>query len=124
MIRRNQPPRKYNNQSETDHILEIGTGWGALAIRAVQRFGCQVTSLTLSIEQKNLAELKIEALGLSHLITVLLCDYRMMKGAFDKIISCEMIEAVGKEFLPVFFKCCKTLLKQQGKFFSKLGDFF
>lgn len=103
--------------SSQDHLLEIGTGWGALAIRAVSRFGCQVTSLTLSKEQKALAEERIAKAGYSDKITVLLCDYRNLNPEqyqFDKIVTVEMLEAVGPEFLPVFFEQCSKLLKPQG----------
>ncbi|TPX58251.1 hypothetical protein PhCBS80983_g03279 [Powellomyces hirtus] len=98
----------------SDKVLEIGTGWGALAIRAVQRFNCTVTTLTLSTEQKHLAEARIAAAGLSASITVKLLDYRNMDprrdGIFDRIIAVEMLEAVGPEFLPVFFSKCNELL--------------
>ncbi|KAF1841225.1 cyclopropane-fatty-acyl-phospholipid synthase [Cucurbitaria berberidis CBS 394.84] len=102
----------------TDHVLEIGTGWGSFAMRAVQRTGCRVTSLTLSIEQKELAEERIREAGMSDSITVLLCDYRNLEvpesGAFDKIVSIEMLEAVGKEYLGTYFKCVDKLLKKEG----------
>ncbi|CAI6342108.1 unnamed protein product [Periconia digitata] len=102
----------------TDHVLEIGTGWGSLAMRAVQRTGCRVTSVTLSVEQKELAEQRIKEAGLSDRITVLLCDYRKLEpptdGPFDKIISIEMLEAVGKEYLEEYFRCIHRLLKQDG----------
>lgn len=98
----------------SDHVLEIGTGWGSLAIRAVQRSGCRVTSLTLSDEQKKLAEERIAAAGFSDRITVLLCDYRSHqppKGKkYDKIISIEMLEAVGAEFLETYFRVVDNLL--------------
>ncbi|RKO88110.1 Mycolic acid cyclopropane synthetase-domain-containing protein [Blyttiomyces helicus] len=99
--------------SKDHHVLEIGTGWGALAIEAVRRTGCRVTSLTLSIEQKELAERRIEEAGLSSRITVLLTDYRDLdpkEHQFDRILTVEMLEAVGPEFLPVFFRCCDALL--------------
>ncbi|KNG51601.1 cyclopropane-fatty-acyl-phospholipid synthase [Stemphylium lycopersici] len=102
----------------TDHVLEIGTGWGSFAMRAVERTGCRVTSLTLSIEQKELAEERIQAAGMSDKITVLLCDYRSLEipetGAFDKAVSIEMLEAVGKEYLVTYFKCIDKLLKKEG----------
>jgi cyclopropane-fatty-acyl-phospholipid synthase len=102
----------------TDHVLEIGTGWGSFAMRAVQRTGCRVTSLTLSIEQKELAEDRIRAAGMSDKITVLLCDYRSLEipetGPFDKAVSIEMLEAVGKEYLVTYFRCIDRLLKQEG----------
>jgi cyclopropane-fatty-acyl-phospholipid synthase len=102
----------------TDRVLEIGTGWGSLAIEAVRKSGCRVTSLTLSIEQKDLAERRIAEAGLSDRIQVLLCDYRKMQvppdGPFDKIISIEMLEAVGREFLVTYFSCIDKLLKKDG----------
>lgn len=101
-----------------DHVLEIGTGWGSFAIRAVQRTGCRVTSLTLSIEQKKLAEDRIAKAGLSGQITVLLSDYRSLElpatGPFDKVVSIEMLEAVGKEYLVTYFNCVDKLLKKNG----------
>ena len=102
----------------TDHVLEIGTGWGSLAIRAVQRTGCRITSLTLSREQKELAEKRIADAGLTDNIEILLCDYRALpmpnEGPYDKIVSIEMLEAVGREFLKTYFECVHKLLKPQG----------
>lgn len=104
----------------TDHVLEIGTGWGSFAIRAVQTTGCRVTSLTLSTEQKELAEERIREAGLEDRIEVQLCDYRALpppqneNGAYDKIVSIEMLEAVGKEFLVTYFECINRLLKKNG----------
>lgn len=103
----------------SDHVLEIGTGWGSFAIRAVQQTGCRVTSLTLSTEQKSLAEERIAAAGLTERIEVLLCDYRALPipkegGRYDKIVSIEMLEAVGKEFLETYFECVDKLLKEDG----------
>jgi len=104
----------------TDHILEIGTGWGSFALRAVQRTGCRVTSVTLSVEQKALAEQRIHAAGFSSHITVLLCDYRSLvvppdaPAGYDKIVSIEMLEAVGKEYLVMYFSCVDKLLKKDG----------
>lgn len=101
----------------TDHVLEIGTGWGSFAILAVQQTGCRVTSLTLSKEQKVLAEDRIAKAGLSDRITVLLMDYRALpvpEQPYDKIISIEMLEAVGKEFLSTYFACIHRLLKKDG----------
>jgi cyclopropane-fatty-acyl-phospholipid synthase len=103
---------------EGDRVLEIGTGWGSMAIKAVKETGCTVTSLTLSIEQKELAEDKIEEAGLSDKIKVLLCDYRALEipeeGPFDKVISIEMLEAVGREYLTTYFECVDRLLKKEG----------
>ena len=103
---------------ESDHVLEIGTGWGSFAISAVKETGCRVTSLTLSKEQKELAEGRIKAAGLSARIRVLLCDYRAMpardKYSYDKIVSIEMLEAVGREYLETYFECINRLLKPEG----------
>ncbi|KAJ4379907.1 hypothetical protein N0V86_005091 [Didymella sp. IMI 355093] len=103
---------------ETDHVLEIGTGWGSFAMRAVQRTGCRVTSLTLSIEQKELAEERIREAGMSDNIKVLLCDYRSLEvpetGVFDKVVSIEMLEAVGQAYLKTYFQCVDKLLKKEG----------
>ncbi|KAJ3012498.1 hypothetical protein HKX48_006255 [Thoreauomyces humboldtii] len=97
-----------------DRVLEIGTGWGALAIAAVRRFGCKVTTLTLSTEQKVLAEQRIAQAGLASDIDVQLLDYRNLdprtSGTYDRIIAIEMLEAVGPEFLSVFFQKCDQLL--------------
>lgn len=102
----------------TDHVLEIGTGWGSFAIRAVQRTTCRITSLTLSREQKDLADQRIADAGLTDHIEVLLCDYRALpmpkEGPYDKVVSIEMIEAVGKEFLATYFECIHKLLKPTG----------
>jgi len=96
------------------HLLEIGSGWGALAMEAVRMTGCRVTSLTLSKEQKALADARIAAAGLSDRIEIKICDYRLMEGTFDRIISVEMLEQVGHEFLGTFFKTCENLLKPNG----------
>lgn len=101
----------------TDHVLEIGTGWGSFAIQAVQKTGCRITSLTLSREQKVLAEERIAKAGLSDRIEVLLMDYRTLpvpQEPYDKIVSIEMLEAVGKEFLSTYFACIHRLLKKNG----------
>lgn len=100
-----------------DHVLEIGTGWGSFAIRAVQRTGCRVTSLTLSIEQKKLAEKFIHDAGLTDRIKVLLCDYRELpapRSRYDKVVSIEMLEAVGPEYLKTYFECIDRYLKPDG----------
>lgn len=101
----------------TDHVLEIGTGWGSFAIEAVKRTGCRVTSLTLSKEQKQLAEERIREQKLDGKIEVLLLDYREMQTPekpFDKIVSIEMLEAVGQEYLGTYFECMHRLLKKDG----------
>ncbi|EGY20517.1 hypothetical protein VD0002_g7056 [Verticillium dahliae] len=101
----------------SDHVLEIGTGWGSFAIEAVKTTGCRVTSLTLSKEQKVLAEERIRDAGLQDRIEVLLMDYRALptpEKPYDKIVSIEMLEAVGQEFLGTYFACIDRLLKKEG----------
>ncbi|KAL9127348.1 MAG: hypothetical protein Q9217_003762 [Psora testacea] len=101
-----------------DHVLEIGTGWGSFAIAAVRKTGCRITSLTLSREQKDLADERIAAAGYTDNIEVLLCDYRALpmpkEGPYDKVVSIEMLEAVGREFLNTYFECIHKLLKPDG----------
>ncbi|MDD0977487.1 SAM-dependent methyltransferase [Pseudomonas fontis] len=97
-----------------DHLLEIGTGWGGLAIYAAQQHGCRVTTTTVSAEQYAYAKQRIEALGLQDRITLLLEDYRDLSGQFDKLVSIEMIEAVGHRYLGTYFKQCAQLLKPRG----------
>ncbi|MBN3068984.1 class I SAM-dependent methyltransferase [Pectobacterium brasiliense] len=100
---------------ETDHLLEIGTGWGGLAELAAREYGCHVTTTTLSQQQYDYAVERIQHAGLSHKVTVLLQDYRALTGQYDKLVSVEMIEAVGKAYLPTFFKRCQQLLRPQGR---------
>jgi cyclopropane-fatty-acyl-phospholipid synthase len=100
--------------SPSDHLLEIGTGWGGLAIYAAKNYGCKVTTTTISDEQHQYAAEWLEREGLQSQITLLKQDYRLLEGKFDKLVSIEMIEAVGKEYLPTFFKKCSDLLKQRG----------
>jgi len=97
-----------------EHLLEIGTGWGGLAIHAAKHYGCSVTTTTISQEQFNLAQARIKDAGLEDKITLLLKDYRVLEGTYDKIVSVEMIEAVGYEFFDTYFKQCSQLLKPQG----------
>lgn len=98
-----------------DHILEIGCGWGSFAIKAARDYGCHVTCLTLSEQQKALAEERIRKAGLEDLISIRLEDYRDTTGQFDKIVSIEMIEAVGEEYLSEYFRACERLLKPGGR---------
>ncbi len=98
----------------SDHVLEIGSGWGGFAMHAVSKYGCRVTTITLSQEQKTLAEQRIRAAGLEDRIEVRLQDYREVTGAFDKICSIEMFEAVGYEFFDAFFAKCREVLKPEG----------
>ncbi|EJN34771.1 methyltransferase, cyclopropane fatty acid synthase [Pseudomonas sp. GM78] len=97
-----------------DHLLEIGTGWGAMAIYAATRYGCKVTTTTLSREQFAYARRLIEEQSLEDRITLLLQDYRDLTGKYDKLVSIEMVEAVGHRFLPTYFKQCAHLLKDHG----------
>ncbi|TWC51754.1 cyclopropane-fatty-acyl-phospholipid synthase [Pseudomonas sp. SJZ080] len=98
----------------SDHLLEIGTGWGSMALYAAQNYGCKVTTTTLSKEQHAFTAQRIEALGLQEQVTLLLKDYRDLTGQYDKLVSIEMIEAVGHRFLPTYFKQCAHLLKSNG----------
>ncbi|KAI1653558.1 cyclopropane-fatty-acyl-phospholipid synthase [Daldinia decipiens] len=100
----------------TDHVLEIGTGWGSFAIEAVRKTSCRVTSLTLSKEQKKLAEQRIDEAGFSGRIDVQLLDYRSLPdtAVFDKIVSIEMLENVGQEYMSTYFACVDRLLKKKG----------
>lgn len=100
---------------QTDHLLEIGTGWGGLAIYAAKHYGCNVTTTTISDAQYQYAEARIQKLGLSNKVTLLKEDYRDLTGSYDKVVSIEMIEAVGYEFLPSFFKQCNDRLMPGGK---------
>ncbi len=97
-----------------DHVLEIGTGWGGFAIHAASRYGCRVTTTTISREQFDFAKERVAAAGLEDRITLLLQDYRDLKGQYDKLVSIEMIEAVGHEYLDRYFSKCAELLKPQG----------
>ncbi|MCW8329359.1 cyclopropane-fatty-acyl-phospholipid synthase family protein [Photobacterium sp. SDRW27] len=100
--------------TESDHLLEIGTGWGALAIYAAKYYGCKVTTTTISDAQHEWARQRIEQEGLSEKVTLLRSDYRELTGQYDKIVSVEMIEAVGKEYLTTYIKKCESLLKPDG----------
>ncbi|TXL86242.1 cyclopropane-fatty-acyl-phospholipid synthase family protein [Streptomyces sp. IB2014 016-6] len=95
-------------------LLEIGTGWGELAIRAARR-GANVVTVTLSQEQLGLAERRIRAAGVEDRVTVRLCDYRRVRGTFDAVVSVEMIEAVGEEFWPEYFTTLDRLLAPGGR---------
>ncbi|MBK6008392.1 class I SAM-dependent methyltransferase [Ramlibacter ginsenosidimutans] len=97
-----------------DHLLEIGTGWGALAIHAASRYGCRVTTTTISREQHALATERVRAAGLQDRITVLERDYRDLEGRYDKLVSVEMIEAVGHQYFDAFFRRCGELLAPGG----------
>jgi cyclopropane-fatty-acyl-phospholipid synthase len=100
--------------SPADHVLEIGSGWGGFALHAAQHYGCRVTTTTISKEQFQLVQQRVAAAGLTHRVTILLQDYRDLRGAYDKLVSIEMIEAVGHHYLDAFFQCCGNLLKPDG----------
>ena len=98
----------------SDHLLEIGTGWGGLAIYAATHYGCRVTTTTISREQFNAAQARVRESGLEDRITVLFEDYRNLQGRFDKLVSVEMIEAVGHAYYKEYFRGCASLLKPDG----------
>lgn len=100
--------------SQDDHLLEIGTGWGGLAIYAAEHYGCRVTTTTLSAEQHEYARQRIHEAGLEERITLLKKDYRELEGSYDKLVSVEMLEAVGYRFHRKFFQTCADLLKPGG----------
>jgi len=97
------------------HVLEIGTGWGALAIRAARERGARVTSLTISAEQKALAEERVRAAGVDDRVQVVMRDYREARGEYDAVISVEMIEAVGERYWPDYFAALDRLLAPGGR---------
>ena len=98
----------------TDHVVEIGTGWGGFAIYAATHYGCRVTTTTISKQQYELAKVRVKAAGLEDKITLLLEDYRHLTGTFDKLVSIEMIEAVGHRFYDTYFAKVGSLLKADG----------
>jgi len=98
----------------TDHVVEIGTGWGGFALYASMRYGCRITTTTISREQHALATARIHAAGLADKVTVLLKDYRDLEGQYDKLVSIEMVEAIGAEYLDVYFSKVSRLLKSGG----------
>ncbi len=100
--------------NQHDHLLEIGSGWGGFACYAAREYGCRVTTTTISRAQHDYALKQIELAGLSNRIELLQQDYRKLRGEYDKIVSIEMIEAVGHEFLGTFFSKCDELLRPGG----------
>lgn len=100
--------------SPDDHVLEIGTGWGGFAIYAATHYGCKITTTTISKAQFDLANERVNAAGLNDKINILLSDYRDLQGQFDKLVSIEMIEAVGHQFYDTYFSSCARLLKPDG----------
>ncbi len=100
--------------SPQDHLLEIGTGWGGMAIHAAKNYGCRVTTTTISREQYELAKQRVADAGLEDRVTLLLKDYRDLAGEYDKIVSIEMVEAIGHQYLNTYFEKCCSLLKDTG----------
>jgi cyclopropane-fatty-acyl-phospholipid synthase len=103
--------------SPSDHLLEIGTGWGGFAIHAASEYGCRVTTTTISRQQYDLAVQRVADAGLSNRVTVILKDYRdlpRLNQCFDKLVSIEMIEAVGHQFFETYFAVCSRMLKPNG----------
>jgi cyclopropane-fatty-acyl-phospholipid synthase len=99
----------------SDHVVEIGSGWGGFAIHAAARYGCRVTTTTISTEQHRLARERVAEAGLSDRVEVLLRDYRDLEGTYDKLVSIEMVEAVGHQYLETYFAKCASLLAPDGK---------
>lgn len=97
-----------------DHLLEIGTGWGGMAVHAARNYGCRVTTTTISREQYEYSVQRVRREGLDQQVTVLCEDYRDLTGQYDKLVSVEMIEAVGHQFYQNYFSKCSSLLKPQG----------
>ncbi|MDX1518971.1 MAG: cyclopropane-fatty-acyl-phospholipid synthase family protein, partial [Gammaproteobacteria bacterium] len=100
---------------EDMHILETGTGWGSFAVHAAKNYGCRVTTTTISQEQYDYARNRIKQEKLEHRIELVLEDYRDLDGKFDRIVSIEMLEAVGHKYLPVYFNQCSAMLKDEGQ---------
>ncbi len=101
--------------SPRDKVIEIGTGWGSFAIHAAENYGCEVVTTTISPQQYQLAQERIHAKKLGKKITLLQEDYRKIQGTYDKLVSIEMIEAVGHHYYNTFFACCGKLLKSDGQ---------
>ncbi|MYA23631.1 MAG: class I SAM-dependent methyltransferase [Gemmatimonadetes bacterium] len=97
-----------------DHLLEIGTGWGGFALHAAREYGCRVTTATISQQQCELARQRVHTAGLDGRVEVVLADYRDLQGQYDKLVSIEMIEAVGHHYFDTYFGCCARLLKPEG----------
>ena len=100
--------------SAADHLLEIGTGWGGFALHAARRYGCRITTTTISHKQYEFALQRIREAGLSERVTVLMEDYRALRGRYDKLVSIEMIEAVGYQYFDSYFGACSRLLQPHG----------
>ena len=99
---------------EGEHLLEIGTGWGGMAVHAARKYGVRVTTITISKEQHAYAVQRVRNEGLDHLVDVKFQDYRTLDGQYDKLVSIEMLEAVGHAYLETFFEVCQRVLKPHG----------
>jgi cyclopropane-fatty-acyl-phospholipid synthase len=97
-----------------DHVIEIGSGWGGFAIHAASRYGCHITTTTISQQQYDLAKERIHAAGLEDRISLLFQDYRELQGSYDKLVSIEMVEAIGHQYYEDYFAQCANLLKPKG----------
>ena len=100
--------------SPSDHVIEIGTGWGGFALHAATHYGCRVTTTTISREQHERAAQRVQQAGLGERITLLQRDYRDLDGRYDKLVSIEMIEAIGHQYLDTYFAQCNRLLGEHG----------
>ncbi|MBA57401.1 MAG: SAM-dependent methyltransferase [Pseudomonadales bacterium] len=98
----------------SDHLVEIGTGWGGMAVYAAKHYGCRVTTTTISQQQYDYAKAQIQQANVGHLVTLLKQDYRNLQGKYDKLVSIEMIEAVGHQYYPDYFRTVGHLLKEDG----------
>jgi cyclopropane-fatty-acyl-phospholipid synthase len=105
------------------NVLDIGGGWGSFAIHAATVYGCRVRSITLSAAQQALARERVRAAGLDALVDVRLCDYREVEGRFDRIVSIEMLEAIGFEQWRSFFRACDHLLAADGRMFLQTSTY-
>ena len=103
------------NLKPSDHLLEIGTGWGGLALHAAEHYGCRVTTTTISDQQHAFAQKRFQDAGVTDRVTLLKQDYRKLTGRYDKLVTIEMIEAVGHQYFDTFFKKCGQLLKPEGE---------
>jgi cyclopropane-fatty-acyl-phospholipid synthase len=113
-VAKNEALCRHLRLKPADHVLEIGTGWGGWSLHAAQHHGCRVTTVTISRRQFELAQKRVAAAGLADRVAVRLQDYRDITGQFDKIVSIEMLEAVGHRYHPVFAAACHRLLKPGG----------
>jgi cyclopropane-fatty-acyl-phospholipid synthase len=100
--------------SESDHVIEIGTGWGGFAVYAATNYGCKVTTTTISKQQFEVAQQRVIDAGLQDKVTLLMEDYRDLQGTYNKLVSIEMIEAVGPQYLDTYFAKCSSLLTSDG----------